>query len=606
MERLRPSEIPDAPGAYLFRDADGKVIYVGKAKSLRKRIPNHFAQRPRMTAAADSVDWIVTANEVEALMLEYSLIKKHRPSFNLQLRDDKSYPYLAITRSDEWPRARVMRGKRRKGTQYFGPYAHAYAIRSTLDLLLKTFPIRTCSDGLFKRHQAMGRPCLLFHIDRCSGPCVGEVTAEAYTEIVDGLARFLEGDTGEILDELRAGMQQAADDLAFEEAARYRDRIDDITRALTRQEVVTDKPEEFDVIAVDDDDLEASVQVLRVRRGRVVGRLGTIVDKVDPAPVGEIVARMLSELYADDAPPKLVLVDELPPDVDARLHWLSELRGSRVELRVPQRGAKRRLMETAHANAREAFNRHRLRRQSDHNARARALRSLQEHLDLPSAPLRIEAYDISTIQGTNTVGSMVVLEDGLPKRSAYRRFKVRTVAGQDDFASMEEVLRRRFTAYLAERELPVDERGKFAYPPSLIVIDGGPGQLARAVKVLDEFDLAIPVIGLAKRLEEVYLPGVADPVLLPRDSAALHLLQRVRDEAHRFAITYHRTLRSKRMVDSILDDVEGIGPARKRALLRRFGSLKRLREADRDALVEVVPEQVADNLYAALHGLPDR
>lgn len=606
MERLRPSEIPDAPGAYLFRDADGKVIYVGKAKSLRKRIPNHFAQRPRMTAAADSVDWIVTANEVEALMLEYSLIKKHRPSFNLQLRDDKSYPYLAITRSDEWPRARVMRGKRRKGTQYFGPYAHAYAIRSTLDLLLKTFPIRTCSDGLFKRHQAMGRPCLLFHIDRCSGPCVGEVTAEAYTEIVDGLARFLEGDTGEILDELRAGMQQAADDLAFEEAARYRDRIDDITRALTRQEVVTDKPEEFDVIAVDDDDLEASVQVLRVRRGRVVGRLGTIVDKVDPAPVGEIVARMLSELYADDAPPKLVLVDELPPDVDARLHWLSELRGSRVELRVPQRGAKRRLMETAHANAREAFNRHRLRRQSDHNARARALRSLQEHLDLPSAPLRIEAYDISTIQGTNTVGSMVVLEDGLPKRSAYRRFKVRTVAGQDDFASMEEVLRRRFTAYLAERELPVDERGKFAYPPSLIVIDGGPGQLARAVKVLDELDLAIPVIGLAKRLEEVYLPGVADPVLLPRDSAALHLLQRVRDEAHRFAITYHRTLRSKRMVDSILDDVEGIGPARKRALLRRFGSLKRLREADRDALVEVVPEQVADNLYAALHGLPDR
>ncbi len=606
MQRPKPSEIPDLPGAYLFRDPHGEVLYVGKAKSLRKRVVNHFNQvgpGASKVDEAETVEWIVTANEVEAVMLEYSLIKKHRPRYNIKLRDDKSYPYLAITRRDEWPRARVMRGARRRGTQYFGPFAHAYAIRSTLDLLLKAFPIRTCSDGLFRRQQAMGRPCLLYHIEKCSGPCIGAVSHEAYDGMVDGLAAFLNGNTDQVVRQLRTEMFEASGSLEYELAARYRDRLADVEKALARQEVVTDRPENFDLIAVDEDDLEASVQVLRVRRGRVVGRLGTIVDKIEPLDNPELIGQMLRELYGEETPPKLVLVQEMPPDREVWEAWLSERRGSIVSLRVPQRGTKHRLMETAHTNAADAFARHRLRRQSDHNARARALRSLQDALDLPDAPLRIEAYDISTIQGTNTVGSMVVLEDGLPKRSAYRRFKVKTVTGQDDFASMEEVLRRRFEAYLAERDRPVEERGKFSYPPSLVLIDGGAGQLARAVKVLNELDLDIPAVGLAKKMEEVYLPGVADTVRIPRDEAALHLLQRVRDEAHRFAITYHRNLRGKSMIDSTLDEVPGIGPTRKKQLLRVFGSLKRMRSADVEALATVVPQGVAEDLYAALHTL---
>jgi excinuclease ABC subunit C len=607
MRRPTSAEIPDAPGAYLFRDSHGQVLYVGKAKSLRKRVANYFGKdlqvrTQAMVDAADSVDWIVTDSEVAALMLEYSLIKKHRPRFNIRLRDDKSYPYLAITRSDDWPRARVMRGKKRKGTEYFGPYAHTYAIRKTLDELLKTFPIRTCSDGLFRRQKAQGRPCLLFHIEKCSGPCVGEVAPDEYQEYVDGLARFLGGDTDQIVEKLRLDMEAAAADLSYEQAARFRDRLHDAERAIARQEVVTDRPEDFDLIALEEDDLEAAVQVLTVRRGRVVGRLGTVLDKVEDVTTGELIASMLRELYGEDRPPSSVLVQELPPDTDLWAAWLSERRGAHVSLRVPQRGAKRRLLETARTNAREAFARHRLRRQSDHNARARALRSLQDALGLPVPPLRIEAYDISTIQGTNTVGSMVVLEDGLPKNSDYRRFRIRTVDGQDDFASMEEVLRRRFTAYVQERELPVEERGKFSYPPSLVLIDGGAGQLSRAVRVLGDLNLDIPVVGLAKRMEEVYMPGRADPIRIPRDEEALHLLQRVRDEAHRFAITYHRRLRGRSMIDSTLDDVPGIGPTRKKALLRRFGSLKRIREASREELGEALPGTVAGDLYDALHG----
>jgi excinuclease ABC subunit C len=606
MRRPATAEIPDAPGAYLFRDAHGQVLYVGKAKSLRKRVTSYFRSdlSPRtrsMVEASSSADWIVADNEVSALMLEYSLIKEHRPRFNIRLRDDKSYPYLAITISEQWPRARVLRGKRHRGVRYFGPFAHAYAIRNTLDLLLKTFPVRTCSDALFKRQSMLGRPCLLYDIEKCSGPCIEAVTPEEYRGMVDGLTSFLEGDTDEIVKSLTDRMQQAAEALEFENAARYRDRLGDVQKAIARQEIVTDRPEDFDLIAVDEDPLQASLEVILVRRGRVVGRLSTVVDKVEEVTTAELVGHLLRELYGEETPPKQVLVQELPSEPDLTAAWLGERRGSPVLLRVPQRGPKRRLLETAQANAREALARHRLRRATDHNARAQALRSLQETLSLPVPPLRIEAYDISTMQGTATVGSMVVLEDGLPKRSDYRRFRIRTVSGQDDFAAMEEVLRRRFRAYLKEREQPVDQRGRFAYPPSLVVVDGGAGQLGRAVKVLRELELDIPVVGLAKRMEDVYLPGQPDPVHIPRDEAALYLLQRVRDEAHRFAISYHRTVRGRRMVDSILDEIPGIGPVRKKTLLRRFGSLKRLREADVEALAEVVPEKVASDLYAALH-----
>ena len=607
MQRPPTAEIPDAPGVYLFRDAHGQVLYVGKAKSLRKRVLNYFskdlAARTRlMVSEAESVDFIIAANEVEALMLEFNLVQKHKPRFNIRLRDDKSFPHLTITRRDEWPAAKVRRGKKRPGDQHFGPYAHAYAIRNTLDLLLKAFPIRTCSDSKFRLHESRGRPCLLADIEKCSAPCVGAIDPDDYRELVDGLAAFLNGDSDSILKRVRSAMLIASEQQLYEQAARHRDRLRDLQKAIERQEIASERPEDFDVVAIVDEDLEASVFILIIRRGRVVGRFGQIIDKVEDVSFEELTGNILRERYGQEDPPRLVILDGMPEDSDVWTAWLSERRGGPVELRVPRRGGKRKLLETAHINAREQLGRHRLKRQSDPNARAKAINSLQEALHLPAAPLRIECFDISTLQGRNTVASMVVLEDGLPRRSDYRRFKIKTVDQQDDFASMEEVLRRRFTAYLIERELPPEERGKFAYPPGLLLIDGGLGQLGRAVKVLDELGLDIPVAGLAKRMEEVYLPGSSEPVRIPRDEPALYLLQRVRDEAHRFAITYHRSLRGKRMVDSVLDDVAGVGPTRKKALLRTFGSLKRLRNASVGQLEEVVPAAVAREVFDALHG----
>jgi excinuclease ABC subunit C len=606
-EKPTPSEIPTKPGAYLFRDTHGRVIYVGKAKNLRSRVMSYFGMglHPRTQAMVDNarnLEWIITDSDVAALMLEYSLIKEHRPRFNIKLVDDKSYPYLVITRTQEWPQAVVTRARKRKGNEYFGPYAHTYAIRKTLDLLLRTFPVRTCSNALFERQRAQGRPCLLYHIEKCSGPCIEAVEPDEYTRMVDGLASFLNGDTEGVISDLEERMWESAQREEYELAARYRDRIDDVRRAMLRQEVVTDRREDFDVVAFDGDELESSFQVLNVRKGKVVGRRATIVDRVEELTDTELMGRIVLQLYGDDRPPKEVLVSVEPDDAHLLEEWLSDIRGSRVAIRVPQRGSKRRLMETAATNAREAFARHRMSRQRDHNARARALRSLQEVLGLTEAPLRIEAYDISTLLGTNTVASMVVLEDGLPRRGEYRRFKIRQVEGQDDFASMEETIRRRFRAYLRELEKTPGVPGKFSYPPSLVVIDGGAGQVGRAVKVLDELGLDVPVIGLAKRMEEVYIPGRPEPLRIPRDAEALYLLQQVRDEAHRFANAYHQQLRSKSMVDSILDDVPGVGPKRKKALIRHFGSLKKMRQADVEDLAEVVPETVAADLYAALHG----
>lgn len=608
MRRPARAEIPDAPGAYLFRDAHGRVNYAGKAKSLRNRVPAYFNRDigPRTRAMVESserVEWIVVENEVEALLLEYSLIQEHLPRFNIRFRDDKSYPYLAITRSDEWPRVRVMRGAKKKGVQYFGPYAHAYAIRNTLDLLLRSLPVRTCSETVFRRHQLKGRPCIEYDIERCSAPCVGYVEAETYAEYVDGLAAVLTGSADDLLERLRARMLDEADRLEYERAARTRDRMQDVRKAVSRQEMVSDRPENYDLIAMVDDDLEASVQVFRVRNGRIVGRLGSIMDKVEDLGKGHLTAAVLRDLYGEKStpPPPLVLVEEAPPGDEPWEEALTRRRGARVKIKVPQRGAKKRLLATAATNASEAFMRHRLRRRSDHNARARDLRSLQEVLSLPEPPLRIEAYDISTIQGRHTVASMVVLEDGLARRGHYRRFRIRTVHGQDDFAAMEEVISRRFTAYLEDLEKPPSERGKFSYPPSLVLVDGGAGQLGRAADALHRLELDIPVIGLAKRMEQVYVPGQPDPIVIPRDRPALHLLQRVRDEAHRFALMYHRQVRGKRMIDSILDEVEGIGPVRKKALIREFGSVKRLRSAPVESLAEVVPRAVAENLYSVLH-----
>lgn len=616
VQRPPAGTIPDTPGSYQFKDADGRVIYVGKAKSLRSRLSNYF-QNPRnlhsrtrqMVEVAETVEWMQVGNEVEALMLEYTLIQRHKPRFNVRYMDDKSYPFLCVTTIDDWPRAMVMRGKRKKGNRYFGPYGQAYAIRDTLDLLLRTFPIRTCTDNKFRHHEKLGKPCLLFHIEKCAGPCVGEIERDAYDELVAELLRFLEGDTDEVVAALEKQMAGAAEDLEFELAAHLRDRLAAVQKAIEKQQMVFPKNEDADVIGIHDDELEAAVQVFFVRKGRVMGRRGFVVDKAEELDRPELVSRVLERLYFDDNPigwPKEVLVPDLPSDPELYESWLSELRESKVTIRIPQRGDKRKLHETVTHNAEETFTRHRLKRSADHNSRARALNELQEYLGLPVAPLRIECYDMSHIQGTDYVGSMVVVEDGLPKKSEYRRFKIKTVAGNDDFAAMEEVLERRFSAYLADRERSVEERdGKFAYPPQLLVVDGGKGQLSSAVRVLDELGLRdeIPVVSLAKQFEEVFVPGRSESIKLPRQSEALFMLQRIRDESHRFAITYHRQLRDKRMTKSALDGIAGLGPTRKQRLTKELGGVNAVKRAELETLKALswLPDQVAENVYRALH-----
>ncbi len=622
VKRPPTGTIPELPGSYQFKDVHGRVIYVGKASNLRQRLSNYF-QSPRnmhprtaqMVATAETVEWTTVRNEVEALMLEFSLIKQHNPRFNVRLRDDKSYPFLAVTVDDEWPRAMVMRGRKRKGTRYFGPYAHAYAIRDTLDLLLRSFPIRTCSPAKFNQHERLGRPCLLFHIEKCAGPCVGEIDAPTYRELVDELCSFLDGDTDDIVKRLEREMQASATELEFERAARLRDRLAAVRRAIEKQQMVGDRSEDIDVIGIAEDELEAAVQVFYVRKGRVLGRKGFILDKVEELPPGRLVDRILEAMYGDEpilGVPKQVLVPWEAEGVETYEEWLTMLRGSRVQVRVPLRGDKVALLDTVTRNAKEEFTRHRLRRASDHNTRSRALTELQDHLGLPEAPLRIECYDMAHLQGTDYVGSMVVLEDGLPNKREYRRFKIRDVPGNDDYAAMAEVVRRRLQAYLDERDRPINERGdkpgRFAYPPQLLLVDGGKGQLSAAKRVIDELELTdeIPVAGLAKRFEEVYIPGRSEPVEIPRGSEALFMLQRVRDEAHRFANTFHGERRSKRMTASGLDGIPGLGDARKKKLTKALGGVNAVKRASLDELMALsfLPDAVADAVYTRFHPEP--
>lgn len=632
--------IPDEPGSYQFKDRHGRVIYVGKASSLRQRLSNYF-QNPRnmhprtaqMVEMAESVEWTIVRNEVEALMLEYSLIKEHNPRFNVRLRDDKSYPFLAVTAADQWPRALVMRGHKRRGTRYFGPYAHAYAIRDTLDLLLRSFPVRTCSDNKFAEHERLGRPCLLFHIEKCSGPCVGEIDEMRYRQLVTELCDFLDGDTDEVVDRLTADMKQAASDLEFEHATRLRDRLEAVQKAIAKQQMVADKSEDLDMIGIADDELEASVQVFYVRKGRVVGRKGFILDKVEELSSGRMIDRILEQMYGEEpvvGVPKTVLVPHEPEARDTYEEWLELSRGTKVTVRVPQRGDKRLLLETVTRNAKEEFTRHRMRRASDHNTRSRALTELQDHLGLPEAPLRIECYDMAHLQGTDYVGSMVVMEDGLLAKREYRRFKVNDVGasvsgGSDDYVAMAEVVRRRLQAYLDDRDRPVDERsgpkddgdvsgankkerkpGKFTYPPQLLLVDGGKGQVSATQAVVEELGLAdeIPVAGLAKRFEELYVPGRSEPVEIPRGSEALFMLQRIRDEAHRFANTFHRERRSKRMTKSSLDDIPGLGEVRVKKLVKAMGGVTAVKRASLEELRQhsFLPDAVAEAIYAKFHG----
>ncbi len=657
--RPRPGEIPDSPGVYRFRDNHGRVVYVGKAKSLRSRLNSYFqdlsALHPRtqqMVTTAASVEWTVVGTEVEALALEYSWIKEFDPRFNVKYRDDKSYPYLAVTLGEEYPRVQVMRGAKRPGTRYFGPYGHAWAIRETVDLLLRVFPVRTCSSGVFKRAAQTGRPCLLGYIDKCSAPCVGRISAPDHRSLAEDFCDFMAGDTARFVRRLERRMQEASAELDFESAARLRDDIGALQRATEKNAVVLADGTDADVFALVGDELEAAVQVFHVRKGRIRGQRGWIVEKVEDVTDAELVEHLLQQVYGDgDAPavppspeasaarperavaatsavPREVLVPVLPPDVAQVGDWLSTLRGARVDVRVPQRGDKRALADTVRRNAEQALVLHRTKRAADLTTRSQALREIQEALGLDSAPLRIECFDISTTQGTHQVGSMVVFEDGLARKSEYRQFVVRGPDGQgarDDTAAMHEVITRRFRRYLEDQARsgglgPDDvedataeghalvaepaptgrrrsgevsgqvepQRGRFAYPPNLVVVDGGPPQVAAAARALAELGIDdVALCGLAKRLEEVWLPGEEYPVILQRSSEGLYLLQRVRDEAHRFAIRHHRQRRSKGMTVSALDAVPGLGPTRTAALLKHFGSVSRLKAATVDEVAQV-------------------
>jgi len=603
------------PGVYRFRDEHGRVIYVGKAKSLRQRLSSYFqdlsALHPRtqtMVTTAASVEWTVVSTEVEALQLEYSWIKTFDPRFNVKYRDDKSYPYLAVTMGDEVPRVQVMRGAKRKGTRYFGPYAHAWAIRETVDLLLRVFPVRTCSNGVFRRAQQIGRPCLLGYIGKCSAPCVGWISVDDHRALAEDFGDFMAGSTGRFVRRLEREMTEASQAQEYERAARLRDDLAALSKALEKSAVVLDDATNADLFAFAQDELEAAVQVFHVRGGRIRGQRGWVVEKVEDVDTGDLVERLLQQVYGDapGAVPREVLVPELPAEPARVTEWLCELRGARVDLRVPRRGDKRTLLDTVERNAKQALALHKTRRGGDLTTRSQALQELQDALFLTSAPLRIECYDVSNLQGTEVVASMVVFEDGLPRKSEYRRFSVRGVDGRDDTAWMHEVLTRRFRRYLQDRsdtgepELedsadgpqPIDpttgKPRRFAYPPNLVVVDGGPPQVAAAQRALDELGIDdVALIGLAKRLEEVWLPGDEHPVVLPRTSQGLYLLQRVRDEAHRFAITYHRQRRSRSMTVSELDGVPGLGSSRRAALLKHFGSVKRLRAATAEDIAEV-------------------
>jgi excinuclease ABC subunit C len=640
--RPAPGSIPESPGVYRFRDERGRVVYVGKAKSLRSRLNSYFADfsglHPRtqtMLQTAAGVDWTVVATEVEALQLEYSWIKEFDPRFNVRYRDDKSYPYLAVTLNEEVPRVMVMRGAKRRGVRYFGPYSHAWAIRETVDQLLRVFPVRTCSAGVFKRAGQIGRPCLLGYIDKCSAPCVGRVSEAEHRLLAEDFCDFMAGHTNRFIKRLEREMRAASDVMEYERAARLRDDIRALERALEKQAVVLGDTTDCDVIAFAEDQLEAAAQVFYVRGGRIRGQRGWVVDKVEAVTTGELVEDLLIQMYSEsESVPREVLVPEQPPEPAAMTELLTEQRGGPVRLRVPRRGDKRSLLETVARNAKEALKQHKTRRASDLTTRSKALQEIQDALDLEQAPLRIECYDVSNLQGTNIVASMVVFEDGLVRKSEYRRFSVKATDGQDDVRSIYEVVLRRFRRYLEEREAigeldlmaqggsgdpdapdapsaaggPIDpETGrprKFAYPPNLLVVDGGAPQVAAAQRVLDELGIdEIAVCGLAKRLEEVWLPGDDEPVILPRTSEGLYLLQRIRDEAHRFAITFHRAKRSKSMTVSELDEVPGLGPTRRTALLKHFGSVRRLRQATPDQIAEVpgIGRQTAETIAAALH-----
>ncbi|WP_324645200.1 excinuclease ABC subunit UvrC [Pseudarthrobacter sp. LT1] len=620
--RPKTGEIPTNPGVYRFRDPHGRVIYVGKAKSLRSRLNSYFANPagllPKtyaMVHAASSVEWTVVGSELESLQLEYTWIKEFKPRFNVVFRDDKTYPYLAVTMSEKYPRVQVMRGDKRKGTRYFGPYT-AGAIRETMDTLLRVFPVRSCSAGVFKRAEASGRPCLLGYIDKCSAPCVGRISPEDHRALADDFCAFMGGEAKRFINKLEKQMGDAVAKLDYEHAARLRDDITALRKVFERNAVVLSEDTDADVFALHEDELEAAVQVFHVRGGRIRGQRGWVVEKVEDFTTPDLVEHLLQQVYGEDGDthgrlPREVLVPVAPSNQEDLANWLGGIRGAKVDIRVPQRGDKAALMSTVRENAEHALKLHKTRRAGDITVRSQALQELQEALDLPVPLLRIECFDVSHVQGTNVVASMVVVEDGLPKKSDYRKFSITGPAAADDTAAMHDVLTRRFRHYLQDKSAQVDEsvleadgpeaapgaevldsttpapKAKFAYPPNLVVVDGGQPQVNAAARALKDLGIDdVYVVGLAKRLEEVWLPDSDFPVILPRTSQGLYLLQRIRDEAHRFAITFHRQKRGKAMTVSALDAVPGLGASKRKALLAHFGSVKGVKAATVEELAE--------------------
>ncbi len=608
--------IPTSPGSYQFYDAKGNIIYVGKAKNLRNRVNSYFGSKKnlpsrtqRMMQEASFVEWIQVRNELEALMLEFSLIKEHTPRFNIDLKDNKSYPYLAVTVNETWPRPTITRGKRKKGVKYFGPYGNVKAIRETLDLLIKTFPIRSCHNRKFNEHEKLGKPCLLFHIEKCSGPCVKKISKENHDNLVSDFLQFMDGHSKEIVDSLKKEMNSASQQQQYEKAAVARDKILNIEKVLEKQQMVLTEDQNIDVFGTSGDQIEASVQIFYIRQGRVVGRKGLVVDRIDGTENSELAKHLIVEHYSTDPPrgiPAQILIQTDPTDSALLETWLSNEKSSSVKIKVPLRGEKKSLLETVTNNAAEEFLRHRLKREKDHNSRSKALSDLQLALGMREAPLRIECYDMSHLQGSDYVGSMVVMEDGLLKKSDYRRFRIKSFSGNDDYAAMEEVINRRLNAYLKENENnKTEEKKRFSYPPQLLLVDGGKGQLSVAQKVVHELGLSdlIFVAALAKQFEEVYISGKKLPVSIPRNSEALYMLQRLRDESHRFAVEYHRKLRSKRMTASVLDDIPGLGEKRKNRLLNEFGDLTKIKNLKLEELRNLswLPERVAFEIYEKLN-----
>jgi len=615
-QSYRPSNLPTDPGVYRFFDKDEKVIYVGKAKNLKNRINSYFGSNlqiktRKMVKTAVRVDWTIVNSELEALQLEFTWIKQFNPDFNVQFKDDKSYPYLAIDLAAEFPRLFISRSKKQKGVKYFGPYSHAWALRSTFETLTKIYPVRTCSESNFKTAVRNKRQCLLGDIGKCAAPCVEWISKDDHKDLAQNLANFIEKSPTEILDRIEEEMQDAAKKEEFERAGRLRDQLSAINKAFESTDRFLNENINADVLAIHEDITHAALSQFTIKAGRITGSRSWIIDRANLLEDEEIITAMIGKIYSESIPPQELIIDQLPEDISSIEEWLSEKAGKSVSLTRPVKGEKLEIIQLVKRNANQALIQYLSKRANDSAVSGGALTEIAEQLELAELPLRIECFDISNIQGTSMVASMVVFEDGQPKKSEYRRFSIDDQSGFDDTRAMNHVITRRFKRYLEEKNIDIAEsntqgvsRPKFAYPPQLVVVDGGKPQVNAAAKALRDLGIEdIALCGLAKRLEEVWLPNSSEPIIFPRHSEALYLLQRVRDEAHRFAINFHRSKRSKLMLDSFLDEIGGLGEGRRKALLDKFGTVTALKSASIEEISDVpgIGPKMAKTIFESIN-----